>query len=46
LQVIYSMVNDGRVYVGQQMDVFIDAGAEAGKPGYPEPEQATLAKCR
>jgi multidrug efflux pump subunit AcrA (membrane-fusion protein) len=26
LQAIYSMVNDGRVYVGQQMDVFIDAG--------------------
>jgi multidrug efflux pump subunit AcrA (membrane-fusion protein) len=26
LQVIYSMVSDGRVYVGQQMDVFIDAG--------------------
>jgi multidrug efflux pump subunit AcrA (membrane-fusion protein) len=25
LQVIYSMANDGRVYVGQQMDVFIDA---------------------
>ena len=31
LQVIYSMVNDGRVYVGQQMDVFIDVGADAGK---------------
>ena len=27
LQVIYSMVSDGRVYVGQQMDVFIDAGS-------------------
>jgi multidrug resistance efflux pump len=26
LQVIYSMRTDGRVYVGQQMDVFIDAG--------------------
>jgi multidrug resistance efflux pump len=30
LQVIYSMVNDGQVYVGQQMDVFIDAGPDAG----------------
>jgi multidrug resistance efflux pump len=46
LQVIYSMVNDGRVYVGQQMDVFIDAGADAGKAGYPEPEQASLVKRR
>ena len=27
LQVIYSMVSDGRVYVGQQMDVFIDAAS-------------------
>jgi multidrug efflux pump subunit AcrA (membrane-fusion protein) len=27
LQVIYSMVSDERVYVGQQMDVFIDAGS-------------------
>jgi multidrug resistance efflux pump len=26
LQVIYSMARDERVYVGQQMDVFIDAG--------------------
>jgi multidrug resistance efflux pump len=25
LQVIYSMASDGRIYVGQQMDVFIDA---------------------
>ena len=33
LQVIYSMTNDGRVYVGQQMDVFIDARADAGSAG-------------
>jgi multidrug resistance efflux pump len=31
LQVIYSMPNDGRVYVGQQVDVFIDASAKAEK---------------
>jgi multidrug efflux pump subunit AcrA (membrane-fusion protein) len=36
LQVIYSMKNDGRVYVGQQMDVFIDAGADAGKMTSPQ----------
>jgi multidrug resistance efflux pump len=33
LQVIYGMKNDGRVYVGQQMDVFINAAADPGPAG-------------
>jgi multidrug resistance efflux pump len=36
LQVIYSMKNDGRVYVGQQMDVFIEAGADARNTTSPQ----------
>jgi RND family efflux transporter MFP subunit len=43
LQVIYSIVNDGRVYVGQQMDVFIDATADAGNNSSSETaNQATI----
>jgi HlyD family secretion protein len=47
LQVIYSMVTDGRVYVGQQMDVFIDAGQDAGKtPSSDTPAREAVASRR
>jgi multidrug resistance efflux pump len=48
LQVIYSMANDEHVYVGQQMDVFIDARADAGaapqSPGEQTPLPASVAQ--
>jgi len=38
LQVIYSMPSDERIYVGQQMDVFIDAGQQvSATPSWSSP---------